>query len=65
MIQGVKISKRKQIIDVRGKIIHMLRNDDDAFTKFAEICLLWTFRGSIKAWHIHKEMTSNYSIIYD
>jgi dTDP-4-dehydrorhamnose 3,5-epimerase len=64
MIQGVKISKRQQIIDERGKIMRMLRNDDDAFTKFGEIYFSCTFPGSIKAWHIHKEMTLNYSIIY-
>ena len=29
MIEGVKIIPKKQIIDERGKIMHMLRNDDE------------------------------------
>ena len=37
MIEGVKIIPKKQIIDERGKIMHMMRNDDPNFTKFGEI----------------------------
>ena len=29
MIDGVKIIPKKQIIDERGKIMHMIRNDDE------------------------------------
>ncbi len=36
MIEGVKIIPKKQIIDERGKIMHMLRNDDVNFTEFGE-----------------------------
>ena len=63
MIQGVKISARKQILDERGKIMHMLRSDDEIYTKFGEIYFSTTFPGSIKAWHVHKKMTLNYSIV--
>ena len=37
MIDGVKIIPKKQIINERGKIMHMLRNDDKNFSKFGEI----------------------------
>ena len=37
MIDGVKIIPKKQIIDERGKIMHMIRNDDEHFTKFGEV----------------------------
>lgn len=63
MIQGVKIIKKKQIIDERGKIMHMLRNDDQNYKKFGEIYFSCTFPGSIKAWHLHKKMTLNYAVI--
>ena len=36
MIDGVKITKRRQIIDDRGKIMHMLRNDDQIFRAFVK-----------------------------
>ena len=37
MIEGIKIIKKKVIIDDRGKILHMLRTDDQEFKKFGEI----------------------------
>lgn len=62
MIDGVKITPLKQIVDERGKIMHMLRNDADHFTEFGEIYFSCINQGSIKAWHIHKEMTLNYAV---
>ena len=37
VIEGVKINKLKQIVDNRGKVMHMLRNDDKVFQKFGEV----------------------------
>ena len=64
MIEGVKITPLKQILDERGKVMHMLRNDSPLFTKFGEIYFSCTYPGAIKAWHMHKEMTLNYAVIY-
>ena len=63
MIEGVKITKRKQIIDARGKIMHMIRNDDKLFRSFGEIYFSCIFSGKIKAWHLHKKMTLNYVVV--
>jgi dTDP-4-dehydrorhamnose 3,5-epimerase len=60
MIDGVKIIPKKQIIDERGKIMHMLRNDDVNFTKFGEIYFSYSHPDTVKAWHLHKRMTVNY-----
>ena len=64
MIKGVKITPLKQILDERGKVMHMLRNDSPLFTKFGEIYFSCTYPGAIKAWHMHKEMTLNYAVIF-
>ena len=64
MIEGIIISKRKQIIDDRGKIMHMLRNDDKIFKSFGEIYFSFIFKDKIKAWHLHEKMTLNYSLIH-
>ena len=64
MIEGVKITPLKQILDERGKVMHMLRNDSPLFTKFGEIYFSCTYPGAIKAWHMHKEMTLNYVVIF-
>ena len=64
MIEGVKITKLKQIFDERGKVMHMLRNDSEIFQKFGEIYFSTSYPGVVKAWHRHKEMTLNYAVIY-
>ena len=64
MIQGVKITQLKQIFDERGKVMHMLRSDSQHFSKFGEIYFSCTYPGAIKAWHMHKEMTLNYAVIF-
>lgn len=60
MIEGVKISPKKQIIDERGKIMHMIRNDDINFYKFGEIYFSYSHPNIVKAWHLHTVMTINY-----
>ena len=59
-IEGVKIFNKKVIVDDRGKILHMLRNDDKNFIKFGEIYFSYVYPKKVKAWHIHKKMTLNY-----
>ena len=63
MIEGVKIVKLKQIVDERGKIMHMLKSTDDHFDNFGEIYFSCCWPGTIKAWHIHKTMTLNNAVI--
>ena len=64
MIEGVKITPLKQIMDERGKVMHMLKIEDPVFLKFGEIYFSTIFPGAIKGWHIHKEMTLNYAVPY-
>ena len=63
MIDGVKIIPLRQIIDERGKIMHMLKATDPHFIKFGEIYFSCAWPGAIKAWHIHKSMTLNNVVI--
>ncbi|MAV56976.1 MAG: dTDP-4-dehydrorhamnose 3,5-epimerase [Candidatus Pelagibacter sp.] len=63
MIEGVKINKLRQIVDNRGKVMHMLRNDDKVFQKFGEIYFSTIYFKSIKGWHLHKESFLNYACI--
>ena len=64
MIKGVTITPLKQIIDERGKVMHMLRCDEEIFQKFGEIYFSCVHPGVIKGWHIHKRMTLNYAVPY-
>lgn len=63
MISGVEIYPLKQIPDERGKIMHMLRCDAPHYEKFGEIYFSVVYPGVVKAWHIHKRMTLNYSVV--
>ncbi len=60
MIHDVKITPLKIIADDRGKVMHMLRSDDQIFQKFGEIYFSTIYKNKIKAWHLHKESTLNY-----
>jgi dTDP-4-dehydrorhamnose 3,5-epimerase len=62
MIDGVKITPLRQILDERGKIMHMLRSDAPGFQGFGEIYFSCIHPGAIKGWHIHKEMVLNYAV---
>ncbi len=64
MIEGVVLTPLKQIFDERGKVMHMLREDSAVFSRFGEIYFSCTHPGVVKAWHLHKEMTLNYAVIY-
>jgi dTDP-4-dehydrorhamnose 3,5-epimerase len=63
MIDGVKIIPLRQIIDERGKIMHMLKATDPHFIAFGEIYFSCAWPGTIKAWHIHQTMTVNNAVI--
>jgi dTDP-4-dehydrorhamnose 3,5-epimerase len=64
MIDGVVLTPLRQIIDERGKVMHMLREDSPIFQRFGEIYFSCTHPGAIKAWHLHRKMTLNYAVIY-
>lgn len=64
MIDGVVVTPLKQILDERGKVMHMLRADSPLFEKFGEIYFSYIYPGAIKAWHFHKAMTLNYAVPY-
>jgi dTDP-4-dehydrorhamnose 3,5-epimerase len=64
MINGLKLTPLRQIHDERGKVMHMLRSDSPVFSKFGEIYFSCTHPGVVKAWHLHKEMSLNYAVIY-
>ena len=63
MIHGVKIIPLRQIVDERGKVMHMLKATDPHFIQFGEIYFSCAWPGTIKAWHIHKTMTINNAVV--
>lgn len=62
MIEGVLIRPLRQILDERGKVMHMLRATDPEFEEFGEIYFSVVYPGAIKGWHLHHRMTLNYTV---
>jgi dTDP-4-dehydrorhamnose 3,5-epimerase len=64
MIEGVQVVPLRRIPDERGTIYHMLRRTDAHFREFGEIYFSSIYKGVVKGWHRHREMTLNYVCIH-
>lgn len=62
MIEGVIVTPLKQIIDDRGKVMHMLRCDSELFKAFGEIYFSVVNYNAVKAWKRHLKMTQNLTV---
>ena len=63
MINGVKVKKLKVVPDERGRLMEILRSDDEFFTNFGQVYMTTNYPGIIKAWHYHKKQTDNVACI--
>ena len=62
MIDGVVIEELKQFHDERGKVMRMMNINTPSFVNFGEVYFSCVYPGAIKAWHMHKRMTLNYTV---
>ena len=63
MIEGVKIKKLKVIPDERGRLMEMLRADDDLFMRFGQVYMTTAYPGAVKAWYYHKKQVDNFVVV--
>ena len=63
MIQGVKTKPLRVIPDDRGRLMEILRADDELFIKFGQVYTTVVYPGVVKAWHYHKLQTDNFSVV--
>lgn len=63
MIEGVRLTPLRQIVDERGKIMHMMKSTDPNFKQFGEIYFSCAWPGVVKGWHVHNSMTLNMAVI--
>ena len=63
LLAGVQVVPLRRIPDERGTILHMLRRSDPHFIEFGEIYFTTIYRGVVKGWHRHRDMTLNYACI--
>lgn len=55
MIDGVAIKMLKVIPDERGRLMEILRSDDEIFTQFGQVYMTTTYPQVVKAWHYHRK----------
>ena len=64
MIKGVQVKKLNSIPDERGRLMEVLRHDDDMFIKFGQVYITTAYPGVVKAWHYHKKQTDFFAVIH-
>ncbi|MBI4436601.1 MAG: dTDP-4-dehydrorhamnose 3,5-epimerase family protein [Candidatus Omnitrophica bacterium] len=63
MIADVKVKTLKVIPDERGRLMEILRTDDEVFRKFGQIYLTVAYPGVVKGWHYHKVQYDNFACV--
>jgi len=59
MINGVKTKRLTVHPDQRGRLMEILRRDDEMFAEFGQVYITTAYPGVVKAWHYHKLQTDN------
>jgi dTDP-4-dehydrorhamnose 3,5-epimerase len=63
MIDGVKVKKLKVLPDERGRLMEILRSDDEIFENFGQAYITSAYPGVVKAWHYHKAQTDHFCVL--
>ncbi len=63
MIEGVVVKKLRVIPDERGRLMEIMRSDDEFFKQFGQVYMTTNYPGVVKAWHYHKIQTDNVACI--
>lgn len=60
MIKDVYVKQLKAIPDERGRLMEMLRADDEFYKKFGQVYMTTAYPGVVKAWHYHKKQWDHF-----
>jgi len=63
MIDGVVVKKLRVAPDERGRVMEILRSDDELFEKFGQVYITTAYPGAVKAWHRHKKQTDHFTCV--
>lgn len=63
LIDGVRTKKLNVHADERGRLMEMLRLDDEIFLKFGQAYLTTAYPGVVKAWHYHRIQTDHFIVV--
>jgi dTDP-4-dehydrorhamnose 3,5-epimerase len=63
MIEGIMIKKLRVIPDERGRLMEILRMDDEMFKGFGQVYMTTANPGVVKGWHYHKKQYDNMAVV--
>jgi dTDP-4-dehydrorhamnose 3,5-epimerase len=64
LIDGVRTKALSVHADERGRLVEMLRSDDELFEKFGQVYLTTAYPGVVKAWHYHKKQVDHFVCVH-
>jgi dTDP-4-dehydrorhamnose 3,5-epimerase len=64
MIDGVVEKPLKVFCDERGRLMEVLRSDDELFQNFGQVYITSAYPGVVKAWHYHKVQTDHFAVVH-
>jgi dTDP-4-dehydrorhamnose 3,5-epimerase len=63
LIEGVRFKKLTVIPDERGRLMEMLRRDDEMFLGFGQAYLTTAYPGVVKGWHYHRVQHDHFIVV--
>ena len=63
MIHGVSVKRLRVLCDERGRLMEMLRRDDDLFKGFGQVYMTTAYPGVVKAWHYHRKQWDHFVVV--
>lgn len=63
MIDGVRVKTLKPVCDERGRLMEILRSDDEIFQQFGQVYITTAYPGVTKAWHYHKKQSDFFTAV--
>jgi dTDP-4-dehydrorhamnose 3,5-epimerase len=64
LINGVKVKRLVVHPDERGRLMEILRADDEVFLKFGQVYVTTGYPGVVKAWHFHKQQADHFTCLH-
>ncbi|MFH0822245.1 MAG: dTDP-4-dehydrorhamnose 3,5-epimerase family protein [Pseudomonadota bacterium] len=62
-IEGVLVQPLRVIPDERGRLMEILRRDDQFFDEFGQVYLTTVYPGVVKAWHYHRHQQDSFTCV--
>lgn len=63
MIQDVCVKHLSVFSDERGRLMEMMRSDDEFYKGFGQVYMTTAYPGVVKAWHYHKKQWDHFVCI--